>query len=96
MKKLIDIDVETAETNIVIATEDIVNCFKKGVLLAKTSLFEELSFIEGWVSIYAETYGNGLRVQYWLDDEILPDIPMEKVKVLSKKELMSLSEGQVQ
>lgn len=90
MKKTLEVTSELAEGNIVIAIEDIINCFKKGVLLCKTTMFEEFSFTEGWVSIYAFSKNNKLILEYWLDDEILPDIPMEKVRVLTASELNSL------
>lgn len=89
MMKLLKISATEAANNIAIATEDIVNCYKKGILLAKTSLFEELSFVEGYISIRAR-YINELEIQYWTDDEILPELPADKVRFLGEKDIMLL------
>lgn len=90
MRKILKIKPEDAEGKILIATKDIINCYKKGVLVATTSLFEELSFIDGWVSVFAEYVDDNMEIQYWLDDEILPEIPEDCTKALNVAELKNL------
>lgn len=91
MRKVVQLQIEEAHGNIVMITQDIANCFKKGVLLGRTTIFEELSFMDGWTSIYAEYKDDKIHAEYWLDDEILPAIPEERVCTLSENQLRSLT-----
>ena len=83
--------IDYLQDKILIITEDIINCYKKGMCLVRSELHTGYYIMDGWVSVIAESIDkNSINVTFWQDEEVLPFVPKEKVKMLTKEELQKL------